>query len=461
MTTTLAALDQPAVRPPAPVARTAALVACLVTICAVLLAIPTAASAHPLSTTVVLLDVGTTEVTGQIQLPIDRLAIALGQPNLTSSAAAEPDTLADLRQYVSDHLTVTDPASGEAWDTTVTGGQVRTIDAVDHLVFDVTLIPPVGTSVRDFQLHYDAIVEHLVSHRIFVSVRPAGAADYTAVGVLDWESHDLTVPAEPASVTAAFLDAVRLGNHHIAEGADHLLFLLMLLLPAPLLAQRGRWTRADNLPRQCWRIVHVVTAFAVGHSLTLALAALGYLSAPTRLVESLIAVSILVSAAHAIRPLVRNGEVWIGAGFGLLHGLAFASLLGQLNLARGSLVAELLGFNLGIELTQLIVVALIMPSLIVLSRTTKYPAIRTTIAGFGILLALMWLAERTTLIASNPLEPVSDALVAHPFILAAALALGAAAASRVRFWRPRHQDTRQSSNRPGQISRQSALRARG
>ena len=70
-----------------------------------------------------------------------------------------------------------------------------------------------------------------------------------------------------------------------------------------------------------------------------------------------------------------------------MHGLAFAALLGELDLGRGSLVTELLGFNLGIELTQLIVVALIMPSLMVLSRTRVYPAVRIALAGFGVVLA--------------------------------------------------------------------------
>jgi hypothetical protein len=165
-----------------------------------------------------------------------------------------------------------------------------------------------------------------------------------------------------------------------------------------------------------------VTAFAVGHSITLVLAALGYISVPTRVVESLIALSILVSGVHAIRPVVRGGEVWIATGFGLMHGLAFAALLAELDLGRGSLVTELLGFNLGIELTQLIVVALIMPSLILLSRTQLYPALRIGLAGLGIVLAAAWLAERTTLIPANPFEGISATLVAHPFLVAAALA---------------------------------------
>jgi hypothetical protein len=177
--------------------------------------------------------------------------------------------------------------------------------------------------------------------------------------------------------------------------------------------------------------VHVVTAFAVGHSVTLVLGVLGWVQLPTRLVESGIAVSVLVSALHAIRPLVRRGEVLIAGGFGLMHGLAFASLLSTLDLSRGGLVTTLLGFNLGIELTQLLVVALVMPSLMVLSRTPGYPLLRTGLATVGALLAAAWLAERSGLASGNPLEPVGDVLVNHPWALPLALAaLAAACAGR-------------------------------
>jgi hypothetical protein len=309
----------------------------------------------------------------------------------------------------------------------VADGRAETIDGVDHLVFDITLRPPTGT-VSDFRLHYDAIVHRLLSHRIFVSSRPDGDDTYTTVGVIDWESQTLVVPARPPAVEQGFPAAVRLGVTHIAEGADHLLFLVTLLLPAPLLAQRGRWVRTNDLRRNGVRVVHVVTAFALGHSITLALGALGWITVPTRLVESLIALSILVSGLHALRPVVRGGEATIAAGFGLMHGLAFAALLRSLDLSRGSLLTELVGFNLGIELTQLIVVALIMPSLMLLSRTQLYPAVRTAGASLGIVLAAAWLAERTTLITKNPLEGVSTALVEHPFLAAATLAIAAVAA---------------------------------
>jgi hypothetical protein len=224
--------------------------------------------------------------------------------------------------------------------------------------------------------------------------------------VLDWQSQTLRVPI---------------------AGAPYLLFLLMLLLPAPLLVRNRRWARGDDLRRQTRRIVHVVTAFAVGHSLTLALGALGLVSVPTRLVEGLIAASILVSGVHALRPVVRGGEVAIAVGFGLMHGLAFAGVLGELGLGRSSLVTELLGFNLGIELTQLLVVALVMPSLLVLARSRAYPAVRTGLATVGIVLACGWLAERTGLTSGDPSAVASTALVERWWALPFALALAVAA----------------------------------
>ncbi|MCX4763685.1 HupE/UreJ family protein [Streptomyces sp. NBC_01275] len=405
-------------------ARAGTLLTCLAALTAILtITAPTRANAHPLSTTAILLDVAPEQVTGTVELPIDRLAIALDEP-LTAKTVVQPARLEELRRYVLSHTSAADP-DGTRWTTTVSGGRVENIDGVDHLVFSLVLRPPTGT-VHDFRLTYDAIVHHLLSHQILVSLRPDGSDGYTTVGVLDWQQHTISVPAAGASTEHGFAAAVHLGIRHIAEGADHLLFLIMLLLPAPLLARRGRWVRADDLRRNCLRVVHVVTAFAVGHSITLALAALGYISAPTRVVESLIALSILVSGIHALRPLVPGGEAWIAAGFGLMHGLAFATLLGGLDLGRGSLVAGLLGFNLGIELTQLMVVALLMPSLLLLSRTRIYPAARRTVAAIGIVLAAAWLAERTTLLPNNPLNHVSDALIAHPFLVAGALAAVAA-----------------------------------
>ena len=191
-----------------------------------------------------------------------------------------------------------------------------------------------------------------------------------------------------------FSNLFGLGMRHIAEGTDHLLFLLVLLLPAPLLATGSRWKGTAGVRRSLLRIAGIVTAFTIGHSLTLTLAAMNVLHVPSRPIEVLIAVSILVSAVHALRPLFPGREAWIAAFFGLIHGLAFATTLDRLGLSRWDRVAGILAFNLGIETMQLMVVALILPSLLLMSRTRAYPVLRIGGALFACAASSAWIAER-------------------------------------------------------------------
>ncbi|MGA7411788.1 MAG: HupE/UreJ family protein, partial [Bryobacteraceae bacterium] len=113
----------------------------------------------------------------------------------------------------------------------------------------------------------------------------------------------------------AFAGMYRLGLRHIAEGTDHLLFLLTLLLPAPLLAVGSRWAGSAGVHHSLLQIMKIVTAFTVGHSITLALAAWGLIRVPGRPIEALIAVSILVSAIHALRPLFPGREAVVASFF--------------------------------------------------------------------------------------------------------------------------------------------------
>jgi hypothetical protein len=186
----------------------------------------------------------------------------------------------------------------------------------------------------------------------------------------------------------------QLGMRHIAEGTDHLLFLLVLLLPAPLLVVGFRWKGTTGVQASLLRILRIATAFTIGHSITLALAAFGVVHLPSHPIEVLIAVSILVSAVHALRPIFPGREAGIAAFFGLIHGLAFASTLSQLGLGRWERVAGILAFNLGIETMQLAVVAATLPSLILMSRTRAYPWLRVCGALFAGGASLGWIVER-------------------------------------------------------------------
>ena len=220
-----------------------------------------------------------------------------------------------------------------------------------------------------------------------------------------------------------------LGLQHIAEGTDHLLFLLVLLLPAPLLVgPERRWGHFGGLRYSLLRLLKIVTAFTVGHSLTLALGGLGWVRWPSQPIEVLIAVSILVSAIHAIRPIFPGREPLIAASFGLIHGLAFAGTIAEYGFSPWYLGLSILGFNLGIELMQLAVVAVIIPWLILLSRTRFYTPVRLVGAVFGGTAALAWIGERT-FAWPNPFETVVNGLAHHVGWFVLILACGAVAAT--------------------------------
>jgi hypothetical protein len=219
-----------------------------------------------------------------------------------------------------------------------------------------------------------------------------------------------------------FAGMYRLGIRHIADGTDHLLFLLALLLPAPLLAAGSRWAGCAGVRQSLLRIVKVVTSFTVGHSLTLVFAALGFVHVPSRPIEVLIAVSILVSALHALRPVFPGREAAIAAFFGLIHGLAFATTLGDLGFGRWERVASIFGFNLGIETMQLIVVVASLPSLILLSRTCAYSTLRIGGALFAVFASLGWIAERLLGLRTS-VDTVVNSVAQHALWIAAGLFL--------------------------------------
>jgi hypothetical protein len=225
-----------------------------------------------------------------------------------------------------------------------------------------------------------------------------------------------------AMSSLGLLSLFHLGMRHIAEGTDHLLFLLVLLLPAPLGVVGSRWTGVTGVRSSLLRILRIVTAFTLGHSITLGLAAFGFVHVPSRPVEVLIAVSILVSAMHALRPFFPGKEAAIAAFFGLFHGLAFASTLSELGLARWERVAGILAFNLGIETMQMAVVAAILPALLLMSRTRAYPFLRIVGAFCAGVASMGWIAERIWNVQSG-VDVVVNGLMHHAVWIAVWLLL--------------------------------------
>jgi len=186
------------------------------------------------------------------------------------------------------------------------------------------------------------------------------------------------------------------GIVHIATGFDHLLFLVALLLPSVLIRRGRRWEPVASFPRVLRNVAGTVTAFTVAHSITLSLATLSVVSLPSRLVESLIALSVLLTALDNVWPILPRRRWQVAFAFGLLHGFGFASVLADLDLPPSALALSLFGFNIGVEIGQLVLVLLLVPLVYLVRDSRLYPRFGMTTASAVIaLFAGGWLIERS------------------------------------------------------------------
>src|SRR5215831_6933817 len=195
-----------------------------------------------------------------------------------------------------------------------------------------------------------------------------------------------------------FLDYGNEGVWHIWTGFDHILFLLSLLLPAVLVRSHtpGRhWAAAASFRVTFWDVVKVVSAFTLAHSITLSLAALGVVTLPSRLVESAIALSVVLAALNNLWPVVYEKRWVLAFVFGLVHGFGFASVLVDLGLPHAALLTSLVAFNVGVELGQLALVAVFLPLAWLARATWVYRRLALYAGSTAVaMLALAWLIER-------------------------------------------------------------------
>ncbi len=171
------------------------------------------------------------------------------------------------------------------------------------------------------------------------------------------------------------------GTHHILIGPDHILFLIGLLLLG------GSWGA----------LVKIVTAFTIGHSITLSLAALDILNPPPSIIEPAIALSIVfVGADNLVRGDGRDLRAWVALVFGLVHGFGFANVLREFGLPREALGWSLFSFNFGVEIGQLAVVLIVASLLAAIRRYNQLLGSRVAFAGSIVVIAAgtYWFVQR-------------------------------------------------------------------
>jgi hydrogenase/urease accessory protein HupE len=173
------------------------------------------------------------------------------------------------------------------------------------------------------------------------------------------------------------------GIEHILIGPDHILFLVGLLL----------------LGGSLRRLLVIVTAFTLGHSVTLSLAALNILTPPSWLVEPAIALSIVVIGVDNLMQRTGQGRdlrAWVAGGFGLVHGFGFASVLREFGLPQEALGWSLFSFNVGVELGQLAIVVVVASLLALIRRRSAAADKWIVITGSAVVIAAgaYWFVER-------------------------------------------------------------------
>lgn len=247
---------------------------------------------------------------------------------------------------------------------------------------------------ESLQADYSLFFDVDPTHRGLVQWTPPGATQPQAL-IFATESARQQLHLSAPSAWETLRQYVLEGIWHIWIGFDHILFLVALLLPAVLVRGAQGWLPAGSLRAASIEVLKVVTAFTVAHSITLSLAVLGFVSLPSRLVESVIAASVVVAALNNLRGTVDRRRWVMAFVFGLVHGFGFASVLADLGLPQGALALALVGFNVGVELGQLAIVAAFLPVAFALRATNFY---RIGVLRFGSLmvaaLAGWWFIQR-------------------------------------------------------------------
>jgi hypothetical protein len=308
-----------------------------------------------------------------VQVPVLQLVERQDGSQAASDDASIMAAGPRYRQDLEAHVRATTPA-GEC-RVLATGPRLEGASE-RRAVFELSFDCPGGpiTLGVDYHLDVDAEAEMICAID--------GSAHVFRRGALD------RLVGAPPALGDLWLSFIKLGAQHVLAGIDHVLFVLSLLLGAAS-------AMAKDPGRTLRRVVGLVTGFTLGHSITLIVATLGILALPSRLTESLIALSIVVVAVHNVLDENPRGRSFTSAAFGLIHGFGFASALAQVGLPARGKVPALLAFNVGIELAQVLIVLFCFPAL-AWARQKGWFRQRLLIPACGLItgLAVLWFIKR-------------------------------------------------------------------
>lgn len=288
--------------------------------------------------------------------------------------------------YIQNHLIIR--GSETRCTVSVAPPTIRDISAESLLVYPLSVN---CAFLNEVSVHYTGIVSDFPTHKLLTSIT---LNEQTSVHVLDGERGFITVALQNNHWVSQFGEMIYQGIWHIFIGLDHILFLVATLLTVNLLRKNKRWVKEQSKKHIIKSTVILVSTFTLAHSITLTATALDFITLNSRIVELGIAISVVITALNNVYPIImRLG--FITFGFGLLHGMGFASVFGDLSAQTGSLVMNVLAFNLGVEIGQLAIVALLLPVLIALRNARVYSkAIMPIASSIIAIIAINWTLQR-------------------------------------------------------------------
>jgi len=349
------------------------------------------ASAHQLSTAYLQLTLDSTgQLVGEWQVRLYDLELVIGV-DTDSNGKLSWQELQDRAEVVNDYLINQLHIQRDKKQCVLALSKDWKIDS--HFNEGYLLLPVRAQCalVGDISLDYTAFFAQDAEHKLLLSL---SSIDLTSNRVLSESQRNIVWNIQAGDVWKTFVEFVYQGMVHIWIGLDHILFLLSLLLTCVLLRVKNAWQPQPDIKRILINAAWMVTAFTLAHSITLTMTALGVIQLSSRWVEVGIAVSVVLVALNNLFPFVlRLG--WLTFGFGLLHGMGFAGVLGELGLPADHQWLTILAFNIGVEVGQMAIVIVLLPILILMRSRSWYWRYGLTITSVVILLiATQWLIER-------------------------------------------------------------------
>jgi len=245
------------------------------------------------------------------------------------------------------------------------------------------------------QIDYSAFFDYDSEHKLLLNLQ---TDEHAYSRVVDIKQRTLDIDVNNGNRWDTFREFLKQGAIHIWIGLDHILFLMCLLLATVFGLDKRSFQRSSkrykSLGENSWQIVRVVTAFTLAHSITLAAVALNWIQVSSTWVEVAIAITVLVTAINNISPIVKNITL-VTFGFGLLHGMGFAGVLGELGLPSDQKLLTVLSFNVGVEFGQLVIIAAVLPFMFLINKYNLKPRLCLVGGSTAIaIIAAIWVAER-------------------------------------------------------------------